>query len=686
MAEGDESPGPAGGPGPSGNQPEQPWPAGDKNNSERASGEPEELPGRHARPDSAADADRFAVTAYVPPEPEVQFADRRPMTAEEQAAAHRRHARRRRVIGWSMLGAGMVILAGTAWAGWRSYQAYSHLQTASAEVSLLQEQLKDITAVDPSATAATIARLQDEAAAARSAVDDPIYRAATVVPYLGANLDVVRQVTLTVDSLATDVMPSLVDIAQTLQPAQLAPADGTINLEPIERISPLLQNADAAVNQARQSMANIDRSSVVQPVGDAVLTLWHKLDQAADVTGPGARIARLLPPMLGSAEPRTYLVVFQNPAELRATGGIFGSFAVVKAEQGKITILDQGAASRTLGYFDPPVAPLTEQQLNLYGPLMAQYPQDVNFTPDFPTAAPLFAEMYRTRTGTTVDGVMAVDPVALSYMLKGTAPIDVGDGVSVSADNLVPILLSTAYQKFDEKDQSDRDAFLAHATGLVFTELMSGKGDSRQILAGLRTATDERRVLVYSAKAAEQADIATTGLSGMIDSDLIRPSIGVFMNDGTAAKLGYYLHNEVHVTEGECRDDGRRELQVQVLMKYDAPAGGLPEYVTGSSEAGTQYRLQTNVLVFAPAGGGVVDASRDGTPVAIGRGEDHFREVGTTTVVLSPGASTELVFTVLGPAGGPAANDVAPSLVVTPGVTSWATSVDPYRVCRAPSN
>jgi hypothetical protein len=126
-------------------------------------------------------------------------------------------------------------------------------------------------------------------------------------------------------------MPSLLDVALTLRPAELAPTEGTINLEPIQRISPLLQQADDAVQQAGRTMAGIDRSAVLAPVGDAVLTLWRKLDQAAEVTEPGARIARLLPPMLGASAPRTYLVVFQNPAEPRATGGIFGSFAVATA-------------------------------------------------------------------------------------------------------------------------------------------------------------------------------------------------------------------------------------------------------------------------------------------------------------------------------------------------------------------
>ena len=97
--------------------------------------------------------------------------------------------------------------------GWRTYDAYTHLQAASADVTRLQDQLTDITTADPNATAGVVGDMQAEAAAAKSAVNDPVVRAAAVLPFVGPNLDAIREVTLTVDSLATDVMPSLVEIA-----------------------------------------------------------------------------------------------------------------------------------------------------------------------------------------------------------------------------------------------------------------------------------------------------------------------------------------------------------------------------------------------------------------------------------------------------------------------------------------
>lgn len=616
--------------------------------------------------------------------------DRVHRTPEERAASRARHARRRRrqkLVSRSLLAAGLFILAGGAWVGWRAYQAYSHLQAASAEVSTVQDQLKDITSIDRTSVAATVSELQADSGAARSAVNDPFYRAATLIPFLGVNLGAVRDVTLTVDSLATDVMPALTDIAQTLQPINLAPTDGAIDLGPVERISPTLQNADAAMSRAQETMASIDRTAVVQPVGDAVLALWKKLDQAAAVTGPAAKVARLLPPMLGSTAPRTYLVAFQNPGEPRATGGIFGFFALIRADRGKVTVLDQGPTGRTLGIFGPPIAALSQNEQNLYGNGMAEFPQDVNLTPDFPTAARLFMDMYQLRTGTAVDGVLAIDPVALSYLLKGAEPVDIGDGATISAETVVETLLSTAYQKFDEGDQSGRDAFLANAASKAFGEVMARHNDAAGVLSGIRRAVDERRLLLYSSHEEEQSDIAATSIAGVLNTDSAVPTIGVFLNDGTMAKLGYYLSNEVHVTTGACRSDGRRQLQVRVVMHYNAPKAGLPSYVLGTSVDGQHYTLKTNVMVFAPLGGGIVSsAERDGTSVGIARGEDLSREVGTVTVEMAPGTTTELAFNVIGPAetaGGP--NDLVPRLALTPGVAPWVTSVEPIPTCPAPS-
>ena len=47
--------------------------------------------------------------------------------------------------------------------------------------------------------------------------------------------------------------------------------------------------------------------------------------------------------MLGSDGPRHYLLVVQNNAEIRSTGGLPGSFMILNAEDGKLSLGTQRA-------------------------------------------------------------------------------------------------------------------------------------------------------------------------------------------------------------------------------------------------------------------------------------------------------------------------------------------------------
>ena len=57
--------------------------------------------------------------------------------------------------------------------------------------------------------------------------------------------------------------------------------------------------------------------------------------------------------MLGGDGPRNYLLVFQNNAEIRATGGLPGSWAEVHAEDGKHLAQAAGHGRRVPGLGHP---------------------------------------------------------------------------------------------------------------------------------------------------------------------------------------------------------------------------------------------------------------------------------------------------------------------------------------------
>ncbi|MTD12737.1 DUF4012 domain-containing protein [Nakamurella sp. YIM 132087] len=577
-------------------------------------------------------------------------------------SGRRARSRRRKIIGRSLMGLGLLVLLAGGWVAWRSYQAYSHLQAAADKVSEIRSQVRDLDNLDAEQLRTSVAQLQQDSADAVSATSDPVYRLATVLPWLGTNLDAVSEIAHTVDDLATGTAPGLVDVAGTLDPATFAPKDGAVDLGPLVQAAPTLQAADDSVRSASARVGAIPRSGLVSQVADAVDQLQAQLTELGSTTAAAARLGRLVPPMLGADGPRTYLVVFENLAEPRATGGIFGSYAALTFTDGKFTLSGQGSASRDLGEFEPPVAVTGDVPDALYQGLIGRFATDVNLTPDFPTAASTISEMYTERTGTAVDGVLSVDPVALSYLMKGIPPIDLGNNITIDAENLTETLLSKAYTLYPDIEDGDaRDVFLAAATARVFSTVTSSvSGDV--LLRGVLRGTQEHRVMLWSSHPDEQQDLAATPVAGDFPGG--GTGFGVFRNDGTGGKLGYYASGDVTLAPGGCGAGGR-DFTLTTHLVYDAPASGLPDYVLGYEKAGP-YVLRTNILVFGAAGAELTSLTVDGKEIPVVAAEQDGRSVLTATVDQKPGTDTNVVVS------GTWSGDSAPGPThVTPGVGSW---------------
>jgi hypothetical protein len=285
--------------------------------------------------------------------------------------------------------------------------------------------------------------------------------------------------------------------------------------------------------------------------------------------------------------------------------------------------------------------------------------------------------MYYERFGVEVDGVIATDPVALSEVLKGTGPVDLPTGDTLTTANAVPYLLEKAYQNATP-DQADT-LFQSAATA-VFTALVNGQGDAKASLTGLEKAAAQRRVLIWSATDVEQKLLATTVLGGRLpQQDQSSPTVGVYLNDGTGGKMDYHLREKVSLQASGCRSDGRMVMAVTVTLTSTAPSSGLPDYVTGLAMGG-KYVTRTNVMVFSPVGGAVQAATVDGKDAPLGSGTENGRLVGILTVDLKPGQSSTVHATVLSgpiPAGGVSGMQ----LLTTPLSTPAAVDVGAAKAC-----
>ncbi|MFI5906110.1 DUF4012 domain-containing protein [Dactylosporangium sp. NPDC051541] len=559
--------------------------------------------------------------------------------------------------------------------------AAGHLQRAATLVSQLEAQLG---AGDLAAARVTAADLRQQTGAAKRSAHGPSWWLGSRVPVAGDDLAAVGAVADAVDALAAQVVPPLLDAADGMTDAMGGAADAKpADLQSVARAAPRIAAAAAVARAAQQRLAKLDRSGLTGRVRTALNQVDAGLDRVVPMLDPAAQAAKLLPALLGSGGPRTYLVLFQNLAEVRATGGMPGAFAVVQADHGKISLVEQGTAAKTLRDFDTPVLPLDEDQEDLFTNRLGTYPADVNLTPDFPTAAALIRQMYQQRSGRAVDGVLATDPVALAYLLSATGPVSLPAGSPLGGQltgaTAVRQLLSEVYLKIAA--EPDQDAYFAGAAKAVLDKLMGGVPVSRSLVQALARATDERRLLAWSAHPDEQAEIARTPFAGTLpERDGDRPTVGVFLNDGTGAKLGYYLTRSVRLDTGRCLDNGARPLRLTVTLGSNAPKSGLPRSVLGLSLAGEGV-IRTNVLVYAPTGGSPIAARQDGADVDFGTGYEKGREVAVFPVDLAPGATSTIVVD-LETAPLDTKGAVEPRLITTPGIAPWTTRLQPGRSCE----
>lgn len=572
----------------------------------------------------------------------------------------------RRTVLWVLVAGLFLVVCAGAWIGIRGGLAVHHLNSAATAA---REAQAAVLAADTGGAETAVSRLHDEVHAAEGLTDDPIWAAAESLPWAGRNLAALRDVTTILTDITDDAVTPVVHVAGRLDVKQFTPDGAGIDLQPLLEARPDVLSADASLKGGLSSAENIDRKGLIEPLADAVDQLVNVLGSASAQVDVVARAVDLAPGMLGADGPRDYLVLFQNNAELRATGGIPGAVALLRVEGGKISLVQQ-ASSGDFPRADAPVLPLPVETQGLYGAITGQYIQDVNLTPQFPLSAQLAREMWKQQFGTEVDGVLSIDPVALSYLLTATGPVTLPTGDVLTSDNVVSTLLSTAYSRYS--DPTQQDDFFAGAAAAVFSSISSGNLDASALLAGLARAGEERRVYLWSADDTEQSRIAETTLAGELPTSTAdQPKFGVYFNDGTASKMDYYLGTQISIGQAVCRQDGRPSWVVDVTLTNNAPADAatsLPEYVTGGGQLGTPAGdISTNVSIYAPSAGVFVAAAQDGVEVGLQSATDSGLSVTQYQKTLSPGQMSTIRVEFLG--GDP----VADTATAIPGIESTPT-------------
>jgi hypothetical protein len=345
--------------------------------------------------------------------------------------------------------------------------------------------------------------------------------------------------------------------------------------------------------------------------------------------------------------PSRYLLLAANNAEMRAGSGMFLSIGVLMFEGGQLELGDMRPSGRL--QLETGV-PYTDEDLEARWGFAEPNREwrNLALSPRFAANAEMASRMWVARGGEPVDGVLAVDALALQALLGAIGPVEV-DGEEVSADNVVPLLV---HDQYVTDDQEERRELLSDVAEAVVNQFDKSSPDLTSLADGLRNAASGRHLLLWSATPSLQRVWADVGVGGTVGEDDLYLAVN---NDGQN-KLDQFLPVEGEITT-RAVDDGT-EVTIRVTLFNDTPAEGEPAYITGEEPspekpAGTYEGILSlnlpaaarliDVESYAPAGpDGVSQVAARAIRVPLG--EEHTEEVrfvmpdGFDSLVVSPSA------------------------------------------------
>lgn len=548
---------------------------------------------------------------------------------------------RRRNIATGLGIAALVIAAFTAWIGYSAFQVKDNLEAARDHAQAAKNALLTGETEQAKRSAADADKY---ATLARSGTHSLPWNIISPIPFIGSPLQTTKQMTDVVHGLTQDVLLPAVDAGTALAPDELIQSGGRIALEPFRNAAPALEQTAKAAKQLAAQADAIQEATFVGVVNDARITLIDQTADLANLLDNTATASHLVPSMLGADGPRNYFIGFQTNAEARGTGGLLGGYGIIHVQDGTARIASLSRNSE-LGMDNTPID-LGPDFANLYGTSRPTTDfRNSNLSSHFPYAAQIWQSLWSQESnGEMVDGAIAIDPIALSYILEVMGPITMPDGEVVSADNVVELTESTAYTRF-ANDNNARKQYLQTIAALV-VEKMTGKIPSpSSLLDAVGKGVSEGRIAVWSSHRDEQKILASTPLGHTVPEDAA-PYASVVINNQAGNKLDYYLTRSINYSAGSCESDTRSST-VTVSLTNNTPQSDLPDYVDGMVVNPKNLPQATNaaaVSLLSTQGAKLESVTIDGRIAFAISGKEQNRPVFMTLAEVPRGETTNVVF------------------------------------------
>lgn len=325
-----------------------------------------------------------------------------------------------------------------------------------------------------------------------------------------------------------------------------------------------------------------------------IVQMQTNLPQAIELIANAEQSLSIITKILGQENPRQYLVLFQNNAEIRATGGFIGSYALLKFNQGrmeKIFVDDIYNADGQLAINIIPPKPI--QRI-----ASGWSTHDANWFFDFPTSAKKIAWFYEKTGGPTVDGVIAITPRVIEDILEILGPVELPQyNITLNNLNFRNTLQFEIEENYD-KEVNQPKTILKELAPLLLERLLTAKAqDWAKLLIAFNQALTEKDILLFSSDPEEEQFFVEHGWAGEI-LDIGKDYLAVVHSNLNGFKTDLVIDERVE-HKVKIEPDGRIISEVAITRTHKG-GGQTSEFY---NKVNTDY-----MRVYVPKGSKLIKA------------------------------------------------------------------------------
>ena len=536
---------------------------------------------------------------------------------------HRKGERKKRHTGAIIAAVVAVLLVALGASGFMLLNSAKTVKSEAKEAVEIVGGLKDkVTSGDFSTLPDDAKKIDELCNSMKAETSSPLWTAASFIPVYGSDINAARTMIDALSDVSSNALVPMADNLSQATPGKLF-QDGMINVSALQAVADSLSSSSKVFKSANEKVQGIGDTHIsqvtelVDKAKDGFATLNGAVDAAE-------KVAPVLPQMLGAnGQTRHYLVLAMSNVEIRACGGFPGSRGVMSVTDGKLELGDFVKVDMMKEPLSP--LPITDEEANLFTTgwgltgfnTLGYTMGDVTMTPDYPRAAQLVSDMQKAIVGDDIDGVFAVDPVFLQYMLGVVGGTQLPDGTVVDGSNAAKVLLHDIYWNYPVEEQ---DAIFAAVAGSAFNKIVDelGSSDITKIAAAIEKGASEGRILMYSRNDDEEKAAKALGISGALQTDTSEaPILGVYVNNYSYSKMDWFLDKRVTIDSSVENADGSTTYRVTTTLKNTMTPqekAEMPGYFQGHN--GISQDIDDEVLrlyLYAPAGGSISDIKTSGS-------------------------------------------------------------------------